>query len=210
MTETLSSTSRARVRKAPSERGAEIVAAAVAIAREQGLSAITLRAVAGRADVASGLITHYEPSIELLIARAFREIVTVELRELVELVSRYRNAAEQMRALILATLGGGDEDITVVWVEAYALGRRNEALAHEVRSQMRAWTGFVARIIRNGQSEGSFNVSNPIDSAWQILGMLDGLNAQALVRQTDALPYVTHMTQASEALLGARPGTLGS
>ena len=52
----MSSTSmKVRTRKSPAERSAEILAAATVLAREQGLSALTLRAVAERAGVASGL-----------------------------------------------------------------------------------------------------------------------------------------------------------
>nr|WP_253257413.1 TetR family transcriptional regulator [Arthrobacter sp. Hiyo1] len=47
-------------RKTPAERAAEIAEAAKEIALEQGLSAITLRNVAARVGVASGLVAHYQ------------------------------------------------------------------------------------------------------------------------------------------------------
>lgn len=207
MTQTVSTT-RPRVRMSAEARGAEILAAAVGIARDNGLSAVTLRGVAGRLDVASGLITHYEPSMDELVARAFQRVVSAELLELDQELRGYRSAIDQMRALIVTLLGGGRESTTVVWVEAYALGRRNPALANAVRIETRAWTTFVLRIIRAGVEQGSFHVANPADTAWQLLGMIDGLNAQALLRESDAMPYVAQMARASEALLGAAPGSL--
>lgn len=47
-----------RVRKSPEERRADVHGAARAIALESGLSAVTQRAVAERAGVAPGLVTH--------------------------------------------------------------------------------------------------------------------------------------------------------
>ena len=67
---------------------------------------------------------------------------------------------------------------------------------------------FVAGIISRGQREGVFHVASARDTAWQLIGMIDGLNAQSLLRETDALPYVAQMARASEALLGAAAGSL--
>lgn len=205
---TTMSTIKPRVRKSPGERSAEIVDAAIAIAREHGLSAVTLRAVAARAEVASGLVPHYEPSIDQLVARVFREIVGAELAELVAEIGQIHNPVEQMRNLIVTLLGGGREEVTLIWVEAYALGRRNGALAAAIHTETQAWTNFVTRIIRAGTEAGQFQVAKPADTAWQLIGMIDGLNAQALVRRTDALHYVAQMARASEVLLGAKTGAL--
>ena len=202
------STTKPRVRLSASERSAAILDAAVAIARDNGLSAVTLRAVAGRIDVASGLITHYEPSIDLLVARVFRAIVSAELQDLEMELAQFETALDRMRALIVTLLGGGRESTTVVWVEAYAIGRRNAALATAVHAETRAWTEFVGKTIEAGVHEGVFRVANVADTAWQLIGMIDGLNAQALLRESDALPYVAQMARASEALLGAPAGSL--
>ena len=130
----MSSTSmKVRTRKSPAERSAEILAAATELAREQGLSALTLRAVAERAGVASGLIAHYHPSMDDLVARVYSDLVAAEIREVEELIAEHDRPAERMAALIETLLDGTREDLTVVWVEAWALGRRNAALAAAVR-----------------------------------------------------------------------------
>lgn len=207
MTQTVSTT-KARVRLSAEQRGAEILDAAVGIARDNGLSAVTLRGIAGRLDVASGLITHYEPSVDMLVARVFQKVVSAELLELDAEIRVISTALDQMRALIVTLLGGGRESVTVVWVEAYALGRRNSALANAIHIETRAWTTFVGRIIQAGVDQGVFRVANVADTARHLIGMIDGLNAQALIRESDALPYVAQMARASEALLGATPGSL--
>src|SRR5690349_14446356 len=73
-----SSTSSVRSRKRPEERRAEIVDAAAAIALEQGMERITLRAVAERLGVRPGLITHYFPAAEDLVVEAFTRAALAE------------------------------------------------------------------------------------------------------------------------------------
>ena len=76
----------ARGRKSPAERRAEITATAREIALADGLDALTLRAVAGRMGVASGLVAHYEPSMDELVAATFGDLVSQELADVVALI----------------------------------------------------------------------------------------------------------------------------
>jgi AcrR family transcriptional regulator len=55
---------RPRTRKSPQQRSAEIHEAAIMLAQEAGLSALTLRAVAARAAVAPGLVAHYASNMD--------------------------------------------------------------------------------------------------------------------------------------------------
>lgn len=202
------STTKQRTRLTANERAEQIQTAAITIAREDGLGSITLRAVASRANVATGLITHYEPSIDDLIARVFASITSTELAELRSRTDTIDNPVQQMRTLIQALLTEARDDVTLAWVEAYALGRRNDALASAVHEQMQAWMLYVADIVRRGITSNDFTVTDPTDTAWQLIGMIDGLNAQALLRRTDSELFVAQMARASEALLGAKQGAL--
>lgn len=205
----MSSTStKARTRKSPAQRSAEILAAATALAREQGLSALTLRAVAERAGVASGLIAHYQPSMDDLVARVYSDLVAAEISDVAQLLSTRDRAAERMATLIETLLDGTREDLTVVWVEAWALGRRNAALAEAVRVQMDAWHRMVAAVIDAGLAAGDFSTSSSSDAAWQLLGMIDGLNAQSLARGIEGEGSIPKMARAAEILLGAAPGSI--
>jgi len=205
----MSSTStKVRTRKTPEQRSAEILAAATELAREQGLSALTLRAVADRAGVASGLIAHYQPSMDDLVARVYSDLVAAEIGEVEALIAAPELPAAEMAALIETLLDGSREDLTVVWVEAWALGRRNAALAVAVRAQMDAWHRMVAAVIDEGVAAGAFTTSSSSDAAWQLLGMIDGLNAQSLARGIEGEGYAPKMARAAEILLGAAPGSI--
>lgn len=208
---TMSSTRpRTRTRKAPAERAAELIAAAVDLARTEGLAAVTLRAVAQRAGVTPGLVAHYHPSMDELVALVFTTLATAERDEVADLLAAQTGPADRVRTLCATLLDGTREDITVVWVESWALGRRNAALAQAVRDQATAWNGLVCGVLEEGRAAGVLDLAaTAVDgAAWQLMGLIDGLNAQSLVRRTDAARFVTETTRAAEALLGAPPGTI--
>ncbi|GAA4191821.1 hypothetical protein GCM10022219_11170 [Microbacterium oryzae] len=192
---------RRAARLAPAERRAAIRRAARAAALADGLGAVTLRAVAAKAGVAPALVAHYAPSMEELVAETFAAIVREELDEVTALVAD-REPRAALTGLIQTLLAGTRDDVTAVWVEAWALGRRNESLAAAVRDEMDAWAGLLAAIIEAGVRTGAFRVDDPAAAAWQLLGMIDGLNAQALVRWGEASERSALMLRAAEGMLG--------
>ncbi|MDQ0576773.1 TetR/AcrR family transcriptional regulator [Agromyces albus] len=195
-------------RKSPGERAAEITDAARDLAREQGLTAVTLRGIAARIDVAPALVAHYEPNMDALIAATFATIVAAEIEEVDELLASLPTPTARMAALIDTLLDGTRDDVTVVWVEAWGLGRRNDALAASVREQMDAWQEVVQGVIEAGVASGEFETPDAASVAWQLLGMIDGLNAQALVRWGDARARGSLIGHALEGMLGMRRGAL--
>jgi AcrR family transcriptional regulator len=199
---------RTRTRKSPTERSAEIVVAARAIARENGLSALTLRAIAERVGVASGLVAHYQPSMDDLVAHVYTELVEEEVRDVQRVVAAAADPAARLGALLATLMDDGREELTVVWVEGWAMARRNPPLADAVRAQMQRWQTLVEEIIAEGCRHGSFATTEPAAVAWQLLGMIDGLNAQSLARGTDTARFAERTARAAEVLVGAVPGAL--
>ncbi|GAA3937349.1 TetR/AcrR family transcriptional regulator [Microbacterium soli] len=199
---------RTRTRKSPQQRSGEIRDAALAIAREDGLSALTLRSVAARAGVASGLVAHYAGSMDELVVHTFRELVASELDEVRVEVALEDDPAARLARMITTVLGSDHDDITLVWVDAWSLGRGSAALAVAIEEQMAAWQAFIAGIILDGRADGSFRTDDAQAVAWQILAMIDGISAHALTRGTDAAPFAVRLAQACETLVGAQPGSI--
>ena len=199
---------RRAVRKAPSERAAEIAEAARELALERGLAAITLRSVAARVGVASGLVAHYQPNVDALVADTFATIVAAETAEVAALLARLPDPPQRLALLLDTLLDGARLDVTAVWVEAWTLGRRNEALAASVRVQMDAWQAVLQDVVEAGIAAGQFETPDAASVAWQILGMIDGLNAQALVRWDGVNDRGVHLARAVEGMVGAARGAL--
>jgi AcrR family transcriptional regulator len=189
-------------RKSPAERGAEIADAARAIALEDGLTALTLRSVAARVGVAPALVAHYQPSMDDLVASTFGAIVADEIVEVAGMIEALPTATEGIAAVVDTLLDGTRDEVTIVWVEAWTLGRRNDALAVTVRQQMDAWQDVVQGVIEAGVAAGEFEVADSASAAWQLLGMIDGLNAQALVRWNDESGRGSLIHRALEGMLG--------
>lgn len=199
-----------RTRKSPQQRSREIRDVALEIAREQGLSALTQRAVAARAGVASGLVAHYAGSMEDLVAEAFREVTAAELADVRSDVETVGSAASKLARLIETTLDSGHDDVSLVWVDAWSLGRGSRALAEAIDEQMTAWQGLIAEVVEGGNVAGDFATEDVAAVAWQILAMVDGLTAHALTRGTAAQQFAWRLAQASEVLVGAPAGSITS
>ncbi|WP_308797344.1 TetR family transcriptional regulator C-terminal domain-containing protein [Agromyces silvae] len=116
------------------------------------------------------------------------------------------SATDRLGHLVHTLLDGSRDDVTLVWVEAWAIGRRNETLAAAVREQMDAWHAVLHDLIAAGAADGEFEVDDPASVAWQLLGMIDGLNAQALVRWGEGRSVL--LTHALEGMLGLERGAL--
>jgi AcrR family transcriptional regulator len=196
-------------RTAPEVRAAEIRHAARALAVEGGLRAVTLRAVAARGRVAPALVAHYEPSMDALVASTFTALVGEELAEVVSLVDRHTGSVERMRALLETLLEPRRDDVTAIWVDGWSMGRQSDVLADAVRDQMDAWQAFVLTEVSDGVAAGDFTTTDADAVAWQLIGTVDGLNAQALVHYRDMGSRGRLLAQALEHALGLHPGALG-
>jgi AcrR family transcriptional regulator len=207
----MSSADRKRAeRKSPAERSAEIADAARAIALAGGLTTVTLRSVAAQVGVTPALVAHYEPNMESLVASTFTAVVATELADVAALIEPYPTATERLSALIDTLQDGSRDDLTLVWVDAWSLGRRSELLAAAVRSQMDAWESFITGVLVGGCAAGEFTIDDPGTVAWQLLGMIDGLNAQSLVHYRDAPSRGRLIAHAIEHELGLPTGAIGA
>ncbi|WP_144717675.1 TetR/AcrR family transcriptional regulator [Agrococcus jejuensis] len=191
----------ARTRKPPTERAAEILASATDLARGEGLAAVTVRSVADRAGVTQGLVAHYFPSMPDLVARIYRDLVGAEVEEVRAVVAAAGDSGG-LRALLETVLDGSRDDVTVLWVEGWALGRRNPELAAAVREQMGAWHALVSETIAAGVAAGALRVDDVDRAAWRVLAFVDGLGAQSLVRDAPMPPSVADAVRAVESWLG--------
>jgi DNA-binding transcriptional regulator YbjK len=199
---------RVRARKTPEGRREEIAVAARAIALRDGLDAVTQRAVAAEAAMTPALVAHYVESMDALVAETFAVIVADELTELADLLAAEESAVRKLTLLLRISLETSRQDVTSVWVHAWALGRRNDALASAVRRQMDDWQRTISDLIAEGTRSGVFRCEDPDGTAWHILAMIDGLNAHALVHWGPPAVQVSLATQAVQAMLGLDPGLL--
>jgi AcrR family transcriptional regulator len=169
-------------RKLPAERHGELLAKAVEISADEGLSAVTLRRVATDLGVTPGLVSHYFSSAEQLITAAFTTSAEADLAEARSRVAAADSATARMDALMDYVLDESSEDASALWLEAWSLGRRNEALAAAANALTLEWLACIADIVHYGVSSGEFDVADADVAARRLLTMIDGLGAQMVVR----------------------------
>lgn len=169
-----------RTRKAPEERRDEIVAAAARIGLTEGLERITLRRVADDLGVRSGLVGHYFPAVEDLVAEAFTSAALGELDALLPEESTDRapgDAAHVLRDFLARMSGPAFDDVSRLWLNARHLSRYRPVLHERVVRQELLWCRRVERVIASGVEEGVFRCEDPWGSAVRVMAAIDGTNS---------------------------------
>ncbi|MFD9124701.1 TetR family transcriptional regulator C-terminal domain-containing protein [Kitasatospora sp. NPDC059571] len=198
-----------RVRKSPEARRAEIVATAAAIALAEGLECITVRRVADELAVRPGLISHYFPVAEELVAEAFGTAATAELDELIPADRPEGTALPQLARFLGLTTGPRYDDMSRLWLNARHLSRFRAALRERVGHQEARWRDRLTGLIREGADTGAFRTEDPVVAAIRILVVLDGLGVHANTDRSDRPPAVVNMAvTTAERELGLPAGAL--
>ena len=196
-------------RKPAEERRSEIVSTASDLALAEGLDSLTLRRVADELGVFPGLVNHYYPAVDDLVAAAFGEAAAAELDEIFTLVDEERTPLERMRRLLVSLVSEERDGISLLWLDALQAARRRPALRAELTAQMLAWQTRVTALIDEGIASGVFRARDSDAVAVRILAMIDGLSVQAAIRSAIDYAAVREMVFAStERELGLRSGKL--
>ncbi|WP_055702118.1 MULTISPECIES: TetR/AcrR family transcriptional regulator [Streptomyces] len=204
-----SSVERKRIRKSPAARRAEIVAAAAAVALSEGLECITLRRIAEELDVRPGLISHYFPSAEDLVAEAFGSAASAELDGLLPAERTDGTPVQYLARFFARATGEAYDDISRLWINARHLSRYRPVLRDRVAEQEAAWRGRLADLIREGVERDEFRTDDTYVTTIQILVVLDGLGAHANTDTSDRPAAVTRLAlTTAERELGLAHGAL--
>ncbi|WP_128818668.1 TetR/AcrR family transcriptional regulator [Streptomyces sp. S063] len=206
-----SSVQRPRVRKSPAARRAEIVDAAAAVALAEGLECVTLRRIGDDLGVRPGLISHYFPSAEELVAEAFGSAASGELDALLPEGPPDISPVRRLAGFLGRTSGEAYDAISRLWINARHLSRYRPALRDRVAEQEAAWRGRLEGLIREGVKRGEFRTPDPSVTTVQILVVLDGLGAHANTDTSGRPAAVARMAHTTaERELGLTEGTLST
>lgn len=196
---------RPRVRLLPEQRRAAILDAARGIALEHGLENVTLRAVADRLDVASGLATYYFPSVEALLAEAFAGLVSEEY-DAVFSPAPATDPLGRLAAVLRRTVDSTRDEVSLVWIDAWHLASRRPLLRAQVARQSERWVAGLAALI--AAVPGTPDAET---AARRIMAVVDGLMVQLVQRATiDGATVEELVFLVAETELGLPRGSLAS
>ncbi|MFD8276794.1 TetR/AcrR family transcriptional regulator [Streptomyces flaveolus] len=169
-----------QVRKSAAERRREIVSAAAQVGLEEGLECVTRPRIAEALGVQTGLIHHYFPVIEELVAEAFTTATAVELDSLLpEAAAEGENGGAHRTLQRFFTLISGTEfdNISKLWLNARHLSRYRPVLHDQVVAQELRWCQRIEQIIAQGVKDQAFRCEDPWAAAVRILAVVDGAGA---------------------------------
>jgi AcrR family transcriptional regulator len=199
-------------RKPTEERRAEIVAAACEIALADGLDCLTLRRIADALGVFPGLVSHYFPSVEYLVAEAFADVMTQDRNETFAMIEAAAPAPlARMRAFLRYMLSDDRDRISLLWLDAWHGARQRPALQVALVAQMQSWESRLAALVQEGAATGEFRTADPLIASTRILAAVDGLTVVAAIKSAINNSDVGDLVIATaERELGLRPGQLAA
>ncbi|WP_037601899.1 TetR/AcrR family transcriptional regulator [Streptacidiphilus rugosus] len=165
----------APARMAPAQRRAQIIDGAAEVAWAQGLANVTLRRVATQANITYGLVNHYFPAVNDLVAEAFSVLATRDRQDAERDCSTGGTALGQLRLLLARWVRPDSDRMGLLWLDAWSLAAENPALRQAIDQRMGDGHRLVSGILTAGIQEGTFRPHDPEAVAWTLLTLLDGL-----------------------------------
>jgi AcrR family transcriptional regulator len=181
----------------------EVVTAAVGVAFDLGLHAVSPSAVAARLGAPERSVSAVWPGADQLVATTFSRIVAAELAEVKRVVLANPSPVHQLSVLLETLAEPVRADVDAVWLESWSLGRRNLALGEAVRAEEGAWHTFVAAVVRRGVKSGDYLQVEPDEVAAHLLAVIDGVNAYSLVGYHTDLDRLRLLHAVARTHLGA-------
>lgn len=201
-----SSTTSARSRKRPEERREEILSNAAAIALDEGLERITLRAVAERLAVRPGLITHYFPAAEDLVIDAFTRAALLE-RE--RFFPADGTPLDRLAHFVGHIESGASAPLARLWLNARHLSRFSPALNTALEEQDALDRARLTTLIHDGIASGDFADVDAEAACMRIFLAVDG--GGSYVNAAFTIEHPAHkyfLADVAEWALGIEPGLL--
>jgi AcrR family transcriptional regulator len=184
-------------------RRPEILAAAMEVIRERGVSATRIADVAERIGTSPPAVLYYFESKQELLREALTFAEEQFYDELDGELTRIESARDRLVWLVESTVASGDFD-AVLWIELWPQALRSEELAETRRTLDRRWRGAIASIIREGQRRGEFTGGDADQLALLAASLLDGLAIQVALEDSEV-----SSSRAREICLSALERELG-
>jgi len=206
---TSSAQPKVRVRRSAEDRRAEIVDSARRIALTEGISQVTLRSVADDLSITSGLVSHYFPAVDGLLAEAFGTAARTELDDVFGEAEAGTDPLLSLSRLLRRLVASSRDDLCALWIDAWHSAKRRPALNDEVVRRTEQWVLRLTALLERGRAAGQLVTEDPRTTAVRILAVLDGLSVQVTQRGTIDYESVAQLVfHLAENELGLPAGAL--
>lgn len=189
------------------ERREALVAAVLAEVEERGVEGLTVRRIAARAGMGTGLVHHYFPGgkTELLHAAVAAAVERGVQRMLAVLDTR--RGAEAVRAVAAELLPITDERRSQwkAWTALWSQVLTTEQLLHEQCERLRAWRLVLQSLLDQAVADGELIAgTDTAAAALRLAALLDGLGLHSLI-EPDLLTEERMLAEVDGFLAALRP-----
>lgn len=166
------------------ERREQILAAACEVLSELGFRSLRVSDVAKRARTSTGTVHYYFATKRDLVHAAFEYNFDRSLDRRRPLLEAHEHPRDRLRAFVDSYLPADEETVRAwaVWVELWCEALHEEDLQELNERVYGEWRRVIAGVIRDGQARGYFRAGDAVVLANGLIGMIDGLAMQVLLR----------------------------
>ncbi|HCE8954168.1 TPA: TetR family transcriptional regulator [Raoultella ornithinolytica] len=151
-----------------------IMLAAMRVALQGGLGAMTVRQIAAEAGVSTGQLHHHFTSIGELKAQAFVRLIREMLD--IQLVAEDASSRERLFSMLGSEDGRLDPYIRL-WREGQLLSGSDSDIKEAYLLTMSMWHEETVNIIRLGSENGEFHPDDSAENiAWRLIALVCGLD----------------------------------
>ena len=155
--------------------GPKVQAAALRLFARHGYAAVSMRHIAAEVGVQAGALYNYTPHKQALLFELMKAHMDAVLAESAKATTEAMGAAEALEAFVrfhIAYHRGRSDNIFIAYMELRSLEPENFAKIEELR---RAYEDQLEAILKRGQAEGAFDISDTKIATLALIAMLTGV-----------------------------------
>jgi AcrR family transcriptional regulator len=174
-----------RTRFTVEARRRQIIGGMRTVVLERGLRETRVQDVAAELSISSGLIHYHFATKEELTEAMLRENAADALAAAKKALALLATPEARLVKLIdtLYVPSSRRDPWWVLWIDFWGEALRDDALRRISEDLDNAWVELTAELIAEGVAAGTFHTADPLESAWRLCALLDGLALQFVLHQ---------------------------
>jgi AcrR family transcriptional regulator len=166
------------------QRHQQILDATHRVTLERGLRDVRISDVAAELGVSTGLIHYHFDTRDELLEAMLRETAAAEVAAVRRALASLATPEARLTRLIDEYLPSLRRDPSwVLWIDVWGEALRDANIRRISEDLDGAWVGILAEVIADGVERGAFDCPDPVETAWRLSALLDGLGLQVVLHQ---------------------------
>jgi AcrR family transcriptional regulator len=168
-----------RQRLGHAQRRAQLVDACAFLIATKGYSNTSVRDIAAKVGISTGTLLHHFTTKEELLRETLISISEDFQSNARAAAARVADPSDKLRAVVRSVLASPHHDTGWrVWIAFWHEAALRPELSSTAVTRNELWEDFLAELILEGQSSGSFTASSADDRASELAALINGVAIQ--------------------------------